>query len=136
MLRSRRGFTLIELVIVIVILGILAAVAIPRYVDLSSKAREASTKGCLGGLRAAIAVFYASKAVYETARYPSSQGELEDSLVEGRIPDNPYDDDSTANNIVLTDQSIGTVASGGGWAYSSASGRIWANTSTVSENTW
>ena len=45
---NQKGFTLIELVMIIVILGILAAVAIPKYQDLSSEAKEAAGRSALG----------------------------------------------------------------------------------------
>ncbi len=54
--RHQRGFTLIELVVVIVILGILAATALPRFVNLQTEARVSSVNGFSGGLRAAVAV--------------------------------------------------------------------------------
>lgn len=54
--REQKGFTLIELVIVVVILGILAAVAIPRYINIVSDARRAAVNGMAGGLRAAVIV--------------------------------------------------------------------------------
>jgi MSHA pilin protein MshA len=59
--REHKGFTLIELVIVIVILGILAAVAIPKYIKVVTEARRAAVNGMSGGLRSAVML---SKAKY------------------------------------------------------------------------
>lgn len=55
----QKGFTLIELVVVIVILGILAATALPKFVDLSSDARTSVIKGVAGSMSAANAMLYA-----------------------------------------------------------------------------
>ena len=54
----RPGFTLIELMIVVAVIGILAAIAIPKFAELIRKSREGTTKGNLGALRGALSIYY------------------------------------------------------------------------------
>lgn len=56
LLHKQNGFTLIELIVVIVILGILAATALPKFINVSSDARKASLNGLAGSIRSTVAL--------------------------------------------------------------------------------
>ncbi|PID43990.1 MAG: mannose-sensitive hemagglutinin a [Proteobacteria bacterium] len=58
---KQSGFTLIELVMVIVVLGILSAFALPRFANLGSDARRATIEGLVGSLRSAAAIAHAKQ---------------------------------------------------------------------------
>lgn len=73
-LRGQEGFTLIELVIIILVLGILAATAIPKFYDMSAKAKEAAEKGVVGGVRGGIAIIYASNLLNGSTNFPATLG--------------------------------------------------------------
>ena len=61
MLRNEKGFTLIEIIAVLVILGILAAVAIPKYISMMDQARISSAQAAIAELKARSSNYYASQ---------------------------------------------------------------------------
>jgi MSHA pilin protein MshA len=63
---SSKGFTLVEIILIIVILGVLASVAIPKYVDFRNQSRDAAAKGILGSLRSANNLVYQDRILRNT----------------------------------------------------------------------
>src|SRR5436309_7451317 len=68
-MKGDRGFTLIELMIVVAIIGILAAIAIPNFMSYQAKARQSEAKVGLGGIFTAATAYYATNATYIVASF-------------------------------------------------------------------
>ena len=67
MLRNEKGFTLIEIIAVLVILGILAAVAIPKYISMMDQSRIASAQGAIAEVKGRASGYYASQTLLNGA---------------------------------------------------------------------
>jgi prepilin-type N-terminal cleavage/methylation domain-containing protein len=144
----RRGFTLIELIAVVVILAILAGVALPRYFDYAAQAKSAATKGTLGGVRAGIANFMANEVITNgTAAYPVlADLNTLGVVMQEAIPDNTYDTGANPNTVYLATvaeagaRTVPVLAGTGGWAYyvdnaaTPPAYTFYANTNTTGEN--
>jgi general secretion pathway protein G len=100
------GFTLIELLVVMAALGVLLAIAAPRYVEHVDRAREVTLKQNLASLRDAIDKFYADR-----ARYPTDLRELVQQRYLRQVPLDPVTDRSDSWIVVPpTGQNGGAVA--------------------------
>jgi Tfp pilus assembly protein PilE len=128
------------LIVVIVVLAILSGVAIPKYFDYAANAKASATKGILGGVRSAIANYYANSAVQGNAAYPAiNLLQTVGTVLQEPIPANPYNNNA-ATNAQIAAAAWATpnppVAGNTGWNYDAATGHFWANTNTTGENAW
>jgi prepilin-type N-terminal cleavage/methylation domain-containing protein len=134
-----KGFTLIELMIVVAIIGILAAIAIPKFAQMLEKSREGATKGTLGSLKSASSIYYGDQqgiwpstlntfSTYSFSKYMDNVSAVK--VTGAFVPGSP----SPVGNVV-TVTSLGKVPTGGitGWLYDSTQGAVYVN-STVKDS--
>lgn len=141
--RPATGFTLVELVLVIIVLGILASVAIPRMFDIIGDSRRAGVLGALGGVRTAISLYYhrqslpppqgSNRPYYPTLTLMLSSANGVGIVLGSRMPFNPFNlspVDAIRNQVVPRDANIsdGThpvpVGTTGAWAYDPVKGSL------------
>ncbi|PKM97207.1 MAG: hypothetical protein CVU79_09545 [Elusimicrobia bacterium HGW-Elusimicrobia-3] len=126
MKNNKKGFTLIELMIVVAIIGILAAIAIPKFADLINKSKEGATKGALSSVRSAIQVYYGDNEGW----FPATETPLLGCLTLNakyigeiplaKLPGTTHQDIRTVTGVTATtagDYTTQIIGDTGGWAY-------------------
>jgi prepilin-type N-terminal cleavage/methylation domain-containing protein len=118
--RTRRAFTLIELIVVVILLVLMAGVALPVYFEFDTQARQSATKGALGGVRVGAAQFLIDQVVNGSApTYPT----LLDLTTPGTVmldtlPENPYKGSNSVSPANAAEAAArATVGGPEGWRY-------------------
>jgi general secretion pathway protein G len=149
--RTNKGFTLVEILIVVIILGILAAIVIPQFTNASQDARKSSLTSQLQTLRSQISLY----ALQHSDQYPSGlTGTATDSPTIWKelltktnadhtttgtpvfgpylqtAPINSLNNSSTIQRVTVDVAFQAAATAGVGWVFNTANGKIWATSKT------
>jgi prepilin-type N-terminal cleavage/methylation domain-containing protein len=130
MFAKRHGFTLVEILIVVVILGILAAIVVPQFSNATTDAQKVATLDQLVKLREAIAIYH----VRNNAQYPNIQagtgsGAWGELIAPGYMRDggvNSWVGGGASRTVVIGYNPDTAYQSTHGWIYDDLNGRLWA----------
>ncbi|MBS0192422.1 MAG: prepilin-type N-terminal cleavage/methylation domain-containing protein [Phycisphaerales bacterium] len=126
--KARFGFTLVEILVVVVILGILAAVVVPQYASATDDAKKQATLDQLVKLREAMGVYYARS----NAKFPAitaGNGTWGELMSQGYFlypPSNLYVGGANANVITIGNAPDTSKTVAYGWIFNPATGDVWA----------
>ena len=108
---------------VIIIIAILAAIAVPKFIDRASEAREAATLQSLSTMRSAVELFRA-----DTSAYPQVLETDLSNYLKGQFPESQIGTESATVVITSSDPiTASDVTAGGGWLYNATTGDIRIN---------
>lgn len=131
---KEKGFTLIELVIVLILVGILAAIAVPKFLDLQEEAKKNAVKGALSSVRSAINIYYANAALKnKTNKYPNNEGSLLSIMQNNKLPENPLATAGDKRGVdvgatyTFPEASAADGTAKQGWRYNPTTGQFWSN---------
>lgn len=116
---STRAFTLIEVLIVVVILGVLAAVTIPKFATASDDAKTSAIQSTVAGVRSSIATFRTNAVIQGNPPYPSIAQLTDGSVLKVDIPINSFTNVSGVQSVSAQQANARAVVSplAAGWNY-------------------
>jgi len=114
----RSGFSLIELMVVIVVMAILAAVVLPRFTGASDDARSAALQSAVQGVRSSIGAFRTRAVMAGADPFPTlAELTTQGTVLQSEFPVNPYNSLSTVQSVSEATADARGVSGAAGWNY-------------------